>query len=253
MCGAIGVEVPEDVLLKARRAHYASISWVDDQVAALVGALEAEGVRDDTVVVFMADHGEMLGERGDWYKMSFFEPSAGVPLIFNAPGRFAPGRVNANVSLLDLAPTLVDLAGAESGGLQGTSLFGELDDRSVYGEYLAEGAVAPVVMVKRAGLKYIASPADPELLFDLDADPDELRNAAGDPKYGEALDGLKDEAARRWDVDLLGKTVLESQRARRLVADAMRVGEAVQWDLGDADGPYVRGEDFWAPFKRFRQ
>ncbi len=258
MCGALGVEVPADVLLNARRAHYASISWVDDQVAALVGALEAEGVRDETVVVFMADHGEMLGERGDWYKMSFFEPSAGVPLIFSAPALFEPHRVTANASLLDLAPTIVELAGADGAGLQGRSLVGQLRgaapaDDAVFSEYLAEGAVAPVVMVKRGALKYIASPADPELLFDLDRDPDELTNVIADKKYLEKVDALRLEVSRRWDLEALDRAVTESQRRRRLVADAMKVGPAPHWDLGDDSGPYVRGEDFWAPFERYRR
>jgi len=258
MCGALGVEVSAGVLLNARRAHYASISWVDDQVAALVGALEDSGVRDDTAVVFMADHGEMLGERGDWYKMSFFEPSVGVPLIFNAPGAFPPHRVPQNASLLDLAPTLAELAGADATGLEGKSLAGVLRggrsrDDAVYSEYLAEAAVAPVVMVKSGALKYIASPADPELLFDLDEDPDELVNVAADAKYTKRLDAMRETAAKRWDLPSLHGEIVESQRRRRLVADAMKVGPVPHWDLGDDNGPYVRGEDFWAPFKRFKQ
>ena len=59
----------------------------------------------------LSDHGEMLGERGLWYKMSFFENSARVPLIVNAPGRFASRRVAAAASLIDVTPTLVDFAG----------------------------------------------------------------------------------------------------------------------------------------------
>ncbi len=64
-------------------------------------------MRDDTMVVVLADHGDMLGERGLWYKMSFFEGSAHVPLIVHQPGRVAPRRVAQPVSLVDLAPTLV--------------------------------------------------------------------------------------------------------------------------------------------------
>ncbi len=258
MCGSLGLEVPRDLLLRARRAHYASISYVDDKVASLLATLDAVGVRDETVVVFMADHGEMLGERGDWYKMLFFEPSAGVPLIFNAPRVFEPRRVSANVSLLDLTPTLVELAGADASGLQGRSLVGRLrgdapGDDAVFSEYLAEGAVAPVVMVKSGALKYIASPADPELLYDLDRDPDELDNVVGDPRYKEKVDAFRLEVARRWDLQGLGQAIKESQARRRLVAGAMKVGPAPHWDLGEDSGPYVRGEDFWAPFKRFKQ
>jgi choline-sulfatase len=127
MCGGIGVDVPEDVILNARRGHYASISWLDDTIADLVGRLEAEGGRDDTVIVLMADHGEMLGERGDWYKMSFFEPAVTVPLIVSAPRHFAPERVSGSVSLLDLVPTILELAGVECDNrdaLDGHSLVG---------------------------------------------------------------------------------------------------------------------------------
>jgi choline-sulfatase len=65
---------------------------------------------DDTIVVVTSDHGDMLGERGLWYKMTFFENAARVPLIVHAPKAFAPRRVKASVSTIDLLPTLVELA-----------------------------------------------------------------------------------------------------------------------------------------------
>ena len=68
---------------------------------------------EDTIVILISDHGEMLGERGLWYKMSFFEGASRVPLVIASPGRFAPRRVGASVSLVDLLPTLVDLAGGD--------------------------------------------------------------------------------------------------------------------------------------------
>ena len=258
MCGAIGVEVPEPVLLNARRGHYASISWVDDVVADLVGRLDAEGVLDDTVVIFMADHGEMLGERGDWYKMSFFEPSVTVPLILHAPRHFGASRVSGSVSLLDLAPTVLELAGVtDDGELDGTSLLSNLvgagaSRRAVVSEYLAEGAIAPVVMIREANLKFIHSPADPDMLFDLERDPDELRNVAGDTARAADVERFRDEVARRWDVPALHAQIRKSQRRRQLIAAAVEHGQAPEWDYGDSDGPYVRGADFWAPFKKYR-
>ena len=83
---------PEQVRA-ARRAYYGEISYVDHNVGRLLKALDDGGLRENTVIVVLADHGEMLGERGLWYKMSFFEDSARVPLIVSAPGRFAPRRV----------------------------------------------------------------------------------------------------------------------------------------------------------------
>ncbi len=80
-----------------------------------MAALSASGLAENTIVILTSDHGEMLGERGLWYKMSFFEGACRVPLVVASPGRFAPRRVGASVSLLDLLPTLVDFAGGDAG------------------------------------------------------------------------------------------------------------------------------------------
>ena len=98
----------------ARRAYYGAISYVDDHMSRLIGVLRDTGRLDRTVIIVTSDHGEMLGERGAWYKMSFFEGSARVPLIVRAPGLFRRGRVAAAVSTMDLLPTLVDLVRGDS-------------------------------------------------------------------------------------------------------------------------------------------
>jgi choline-sulfatase len=265
MCGASGIEVPDEVVLNARRAHYAAVSYVDDKVGQLLEALETVGLRDDTVVIFTADHGEMLGERGLWYKMSFFEDSAGIPLIVSAPGKFRPQRVGANVSLLDILPTLAELGGAGitsgAGKLDGASLVpllnGDRATRSdlVIGEYLAEGALAPMVMIRRDSLKFVSSPGDPDQLFDLTADPTELTNLADQPKHAEDVLAFREEVARRWDLGALRNEVVDSQRRRRLIARALSVGAPSAWDYEpgqDSTQRYVRGFDFWSPFKRAR-
>lgn len=232
----------------ARHAYYGAVSYVDDQVAALLETLRAVGFDEDTVVVLLADHGEMLGERGLWYKMSFFEASCRVPLIVHAPARFPARRVRASVSLADLLPTLVDLAGgdpADAAPLDGRSLLPHLETGQghdeVLGEYLGEGAVAPVVMVRRGRFKFIHSPADPDQLYDLGDDPDELRNLApGHP----LLDRFRAEVAARWDLPRLHVDVLASQRRRRLVAAALRQGALTAWDYQprrDASHEYIRG------------
>ena len=71
----------------ARRAYYGAVSYVDDQVGVLLARSREARLADDTVVLLLADHGDMLGERGLWYKMSFFEPACRIPLIVHAPGR----------------------------------------------------------------------------------------------------------------------------------------------------------------------
>src|SRR5205814_5460322 len=127
MCGADNVTVDDRQIRAARHAYYAAISYVDERIGQILAALHGAGLAEDTIVIFTADHGEMLGERGLWYKMSFFDGSARVPLIVRGPG-VAAGRQARPVSQLDLAPTLAELAGldAEPWGFEGTSLAPQL-------------------------------------------------------------------------------------------------------------------------------
>jgi choline-sulfatase len=229
-----------DRVRNARHAYYGAISYVDDQVGRLLRALEATGLAENTIVLFTSDHGEMLGERGLWYKMSFLEWSARVPLVFWAPGRFAPRRVTSHVSLLDILPTLVELAAGEgematrAAPLDGRSLTPFLQgdqangSEAVVGEILCEGAIAPCFMIRRGRHKYIYSEPDPEQLYDLTADPNELENLAGQPGY---------------DSHYLRREVIASQQRRRLVARALAAGSITSWDFQpfqDASQQYMR-------------
>ena len=160
----------------ARHAYLGAVSYVDDHLARLLEILRVTGRLENTVVILTSDHGDMQGERGLWYKMSFYEGSARVPLVVSAPGRFEPSRVASPVSTMDLLPTLVGIAGGDDEAaaehLDAESLLpllrGDHDDRDVVvGQYLAEGAIAPIVMFRRGSWKLIHSPADPDQLFDL--------------------------------------------------------------------------------------
>ena len=235
----------------ARRAYYGEISYIDDNLGRLTRALRECRLADDTIVIFLGDHGEMLGERGLWYKMSFFEGSARVPLIVGAPGRWAPRRVKSSVSLLDVTPTLIDLAGGDSSALgetiDGRSLVphletGEGRDEAI-GEYLAEGAVAPIVMIRRRNHKFIHSPGDPDQLYDLKRDPGERENLAARAEEAERADEFRREVARRWNLAALDAEVRASQQRRRLVAAALNKGAQRSWDfqpIRDASKAYVR-------------
>ncbi|MDQ6720968.1 MAG: choline-sulfatase [Candidatus Dormibacteraeota bacterium] len=243
MCGGLGVEVPDEAVRRARHAHYAAISYVDQKIGRLLEALEAAGRKGDTAVIFAADHGEMLGERGLWYKMTFFEPSAAVPLIVSMPGTFSPRRVSTNVSLLDLVPTFVELAGGQvemGEELDGKSLVPLLDGTGsrldpVVAEYLAEGAVAPVAMIRQGSMKFITSPGDPDQLFDLSNDPNEQMNLAEAPEQAREVATFRRFVASRWDLDDLRQKVVASQRRRQLIANAVSVGTQPDWDYRTAD------------------
>ncbi|MBZ8135474.1 choline-sulfatase [Afifella sp. IM 167] len=229
-------DITEAHVRRARHAYFAAISYLDAQIGSILDVLKDCRFDDNTAVVFTSDHGDMLGERGLWFKMSFFEGSARVPLLLKLPG--SDGRaIDAPTSLLDVAPTLAGLGGAGFAGweVDGTDLLATgaasgPAERFVAGEYAAEGSVAPLVMLRQGACKYVACPADPPQLFDLAADPRETDNLAGRPEHADIEARFADEAARRWDMEAFTAEVMESQKRRHLVYEALRQGGYYPWD-----------------------
>jgi choline-sulfatase len=238
----------------ARRAYYGAVSYVDDQVGQLVTTLQQAAMDRNTVVMLLADHGDMLGERGLWYKMSFYEPACRIPLIVHAPGRFSPRRVAGSASLLDLLPTFAALAndGNEppyAAPIDGRSLLPALEGDNVhdevFGEYLAEGAIAPIVMIRRGRYKFVHSAVDPDQLYDVAADPDERINLAAQSGQSALVAELRAEVARRWMLSDLNEAVLASQQRRHFVYPALRQGRYHPWDfqpVRDASRLYIRND-----------
>jgi choline-sulfatase len=250
----LGLATPTQAQVRAaRRAYYGAVSYIDDQVGALVATLREARLDRDTIIVLIADHGDMLGERGLWYKMSFFEPACRIPLIVHAPGRFAAHRVAEPASLLDLLPTFAELGSAlapeysaPSGGRSLLpALAGGPGPGEVIGEYLAEGAIAPLVMIRRGRYKFAHCEADPDQLYDLAADPDELVNLAGKPEHAGRVAQFRGEVAQRWALPQLHEAVLASQRRRHFVYSALRQGRYTPWDhqpIRDASRLYIRND-----------
>jgi len=242
----------EQQVRNARRAYYGALSYVDAQFGSILDALQTTGLADDTIVIVTSDHGDMLGERGLWYKMTFFEHAARVPLIVHAPKQFMPRRVTESVSTIDLLPTLVELATGKRetawpDPIDGRSLVPHLNGDGGHdetlGEYLAEGALAPIVMIRRGRYKFIHTPVDPDQLFDLEADPQELVNLAGDPAYANTVAHFIAEVDARWNLDTLHEDVLASQRRRRFHYAATTQGRLQAWDwqpFNDASQRYMR-------------
>ena len=251
----LGLQTPTAAQVHAaRRAYCGAVSYVDDQVGVMLDALRDAQLERNTIVLVLADHGDMLGERGLWYKMNFFEDACRIPLIVWSPGRFAPRRSTALASLLDILPTLTELgsgarAPAYAVPIDGRSLVPELNGRdssgTVIGEYLGEGAIAPLVMIRRECYKYVHSPVDPDQLYDLGADPQERRNLAGENAQASLLATLRAEVAERWNLAQVHREVLASQQRRHMVYGALRQGRYTPWDfqpLRDATRQYVRND-----------
>lgn len=252
------VDIAEAEVRRARRAYHANVSYVDAWLGRLLAVLAETGLDERTAILFTADHGDMLGERGLWYKMSPFEPSLRVPLLLALPGD-APGRIETPVSHLDLLPTLLDLAGDAApppeliDAPDGQSLLGELaPDRTITAEYAGEGARAPMLMLRRGAHKYVCAPGDPEQLFDLDSDPHERDNLATSTAAGAVLADFRDRADAHWDVRAVETRVLESQRRRRLLTAALEQGARASWDFQprrDAADEYARSHMDLADFE----
>lgn len=232
----------EERIRTARHAYYGMISYIDDQVGKIVDALERTNQLDNTIIVFTADHGEMLGERGLWYKMSFFENSAQVPLIVAAPNYFESRWVNESVSLVDILPTLTDIGSlgefdSFATPLDGDSLIPLLvsaaadPDRTAYGEHLGEGAIAPLVMIRRGRYKYVYSEPDPDQLYDLVTDPHEQNNLATQEAHADLRQSFYDEMQSKWDLEAIHADVLASQKRRRLIDRALREGKHTPWEF----------------------
>ncbi|WP_282029132.1 choline-sulfatase [Paracoccus marcusii] len=244
-CDWRGLEITDDHIRRARQGYFANISYVDDKIGQILDVLEATR-QQDTIILFLSDHGEMLGERGLWFKMNFFEGSARVPLMIAAPD-MAPGRVDQPVSTIDVLPTLCDLAGLPMDEIapwtDGRSLARDTPRGPVPMEYAAEGSIAPMVALRDGRWKYIACDADPEMLFDVDSDPAERVNLAGDPAHAAVLSDLRAQAAQRWDLSAYDAQVRHSQARRWIVYEALRNGAYYPWDhqpLQRASERYMR-------------
>jgi choline-sulfatase len=242
--------LPEHKIRDARRAYFGACSYIDDNVGKLLKTLEDTGLADDTIIVFSGDHGDMLGERGLWYKMHWFEMSARVPLLVYAPGQFKAGRVKAAVSTADLLPTFVAMAQGELEAglpLDGRSLLPHLQGTGghdeVFGEYMAEGTNSPLMMIRRGAYKFIYSEQDPCLLYDVENDPKEQEELSQSEAHRDLFNAFLAEAKAKWDIPAIHHQVLASQRRRRFVAESLALGKLKSWDhqpLVDASQQYMR-------------
>jgi iduronate 2-sulfatase len=199
-----------DLGREAVQAYRASVSFVDAQVGIVLDALDRLGLRDDTIVVFTSDHGYHLGEHGLWQKRSLFEESARVPLVIAAPGGRSGDVATHTVELVDLCPTLCDLAGVPvPAGVDGRSLAPliRMDDAARH-DFADRPAFTEVQLGKFTGVslrsgrwRYTAwqgpEGAAGRQLYDHDTDPHERANLADDPSRAATVQTLDAELRQR--------------------------------------------------------
>ncbi|MDA3962511.1 MAG: sulfatase-like hydrolase/transferase [Planctomycetota bacterium] len=206
-----GIDATPRELRRATAAYYGMIEEIDRDYGSVLNALEAVGEDlDNWIIVYTSDHGEMLGQHGIWEKQKFFEASAKVPLIIRWPQRFQPRVVTENVNLCDLFATLCDLADiplpneadtVDGRGLDSRSLVPLMDgDTSAWNNESISQFGATNLMIKRDALKYHLYTGDacrdqPEVLFDLKADPSESRNLINESGYADAVTSFRTRCA----------------------------------------------------------
>ncbi|KAA9006783.1 choline-sulfatase [Histidinibacterium aquaticum] len=241
-------DITDEDIRRSRRAYFANISYIDDKIGEILDALES--TRQEAIILFLSDHGDMLGERGLWFKMSFYEGSSRVPLMISAPD-LEPQRIDTPVSTIDVSPTLCELTGVSMDDVKpwtdGQSLIptakGEPREEPVLIEYAAEGSYAPLVCLRQGKWKYTRCALDPEQLFDLEADPHELTNLAAEPEHRETTSEFRRIAEETWDLGQYDLDVRESQARRWVVYESLRNGAYYPWDfqpLQKASERYMR-------------
>jgi choline-sulfatase len=247
-CDWRSLDVTPAHIRRARQGYFANISYIDDKIGALLATLQA--TRQEAIILFVSDHGEMLGRRGLWFKMNFFEGAARVPLMIAAPGLPA-ACITTPVSTIDVTPTLCDLAGISMADVMpwtdGETLVplatGAPRTTPVAMEYAAEGTITPMVALRQGDWKYIHCPADPDMLFNLRDDPEETTNLAPDPAHQGTLARLRADASHRWNIPQYDAEVRQSQARRWVVYEALRNGAYYPWDhqpLRAASERYMR-------------
>ena len=233
-------DIEPEKTARVRAAYYGLVTFCDERIGEILDALDASGEAENTLVVYVSDHGELNGEHGLWSCHNFYEHSSRVPMIVRWPGVLEAGRrVRQVVSMVDLTATLLDAAGVtDAPSLAGESLLpvmrGERPEieGSAISAYFAEGSVAPARMLRRGRYKLNFYYGERPELFDLEEDPDELNDLAGSPEHADLQARLMEELLADWDPEEIDRRVRASQR-RRLLRHAGDPGSfAPVWEPG---------------------
>ncbi|OED38965.1 choline-sulfatase [Chromatiales bacterium (ex Bugula neritina AB1)] len=231
-------DVTEPIYRRARHGYYAMISDIDQKIGKLLRTLTECGMDDNTAIVFTSDHGDMIGERGLWFKKNLFDPAIRVPLMLRWPGKALPARVVTPSSLLDILPTVAALAGIPEHVIatrfEGRSLLqrirGDTASQSVYAEHLDGGTRAPRVMLRKGDLKIVHSLEYPTQLYNLADDTNERVNLAQHPDWKTTTETLLNQVNSMWDLPQLKTRVMRNQRIRQLLMRSLGKGEKRNWE-----------------------
>ena len=239
-------EVTPEEILRARAAYWALVGVLDTLIGDILAALERNGLAQNTLIVYTSDHGEQVGEHGLWWKQTFYEESVRVPAILCWPGELPAGsRCSRVASSLDLNATMLDALGAPPlSASRGRSLLpilgadGPAGDTAAnwrdeaFSEYCTdEGCLHRMVRQGPWKLNYYHG-QEPQL-FDLRADPDELRDRARDPACAAVREALEREVLAGWDPEEIARRMVRRCADRALIdqwAKEVRPEDQYRWE-----------------------
>jgi len=177
-------------------AYLGMCSFMDANVGRVVDTIAKTGLANRTHIIYASDHGECLGNRGLWGKMTMYQDAAAIPMMVAGPD-ISAGKICATpVSLLDIYPTVLDCVGEDATedeksfpgqSLIATANAADNDDRLAFSEYHGAGAAGAAYMIRKGKYKYIHYVGHAPELFDIEADPDEIKNLAGDKAFAGTL------------------------------------------------------------------
>ncbi len=242
-------KTPDDIR-RAVSGYFGLCSFMDEQAGKVMQALADTGHMSDTRVIYTSDHGDALGKRGLWGKSTMYEETIGVPLIVSGEGIPQGKVVDTPANLVDIYPFIVDCVG-ESGRQMvmpdhpGVSIAklanGEQPERTVLSEYHGMGSTTGAFAIRNGKYKYVHYVKYEPQLFDLEADPEEANDLAGDPKFAKVR--TECEAKLR---AMLSPEQIDARAKKRQAEQLERHGgrEAViaRGDLGFSPPPGVRAE-----------
>tara|TARA_R110002167_G_scaffold44909_10_gene134958 strand:- start:628 stop:1425 length:798 start_codon:yes stop_codon:yes gene_type:complete len=246
-CGITDVSEAEEK--RARAAYYGLVASMDRAIGKVLDRLEALGLADNTLVVYASDHGEQLGAHGMWWKHTFYEDSVKVPMILRWPGTLPAGeRRQQVVNLIDLTATMLEAAGApalpNADGISFLNVARSADAPWIdcaFSEYChgsrfdwGIAGTSQNRMIRQGRYKLIHYHGFPSQLFDLEEDPLEEFDLAGDSAHASIVKQLTEAVLRGWDPDAVRAQIEETLEAKALLqkwAQQVNPPSAYMWQM----------------------
>jgi choline-sulfatase len=205
--------------IEGLRNYYGLCSFLDDNVAQVLSALDDSGQAGNTQIIYTSDHGDMIGNHGIWCKSFMYEDAVGIPMTLSGPG-ISPSTNDTPVSLIDLAATIECCAGGETTASEHAWQSRPLQqfadnaepDRPILSEYHDGGSPCGFYMLRRGPWKYVYySEGNPDLLFNMEEDPQELVNLVEDPGHSSTVSELRDQLNQILDPEEVNRQAFADQ------------------------------------------